>query len=287
MDILITPDNNVIAPTCVMLHSISHSNPNSSINIHLMHYELTDNNIEIFKGECKKLKFKLHLYKYDGHNIEKLYKAMPQGDLTHSALLRCFLAEALPNKLNKILYLDIDLIVIAPLAELYSTNLDGKIAGVIGESKEHPYEECNKIGKIPFNSGVMLIDLKKWRSHLVTQEVTDYMTKYPEKCRFHDQSALNVVIEGKVKYLPTKWNVIHYMLDYQDHREMAIIHFAATKKPWVDPTINPYGIFYCNYSKYTLWPTAYEKPKFSLKRINWKRKRRILVGSIRKRIPFI
>lgn len=270
-----------------MLHSIGHSNPNTYINIHLMHYELSDENIAIFKGECDELNLKLHLYKYDGQDIEKLYKAMPPGDLTHSTLLRCFLAEALPKKLNKLLYLDIDLVVIAPLAELYNTKLDGKIAGVIGDAPNHNHEDYNKIGKIPFNAGVLLIDLKKWRSQSVTQAVTEYMTKFPEKCRHHDQSALNVIIEGKVKYLPTKWNVMRQTINYQDHRDLAIIHYAGTTKPWIDPTISPYGIYYCNYSKYTKWPTAYEKPRFSLKRINWKRKRRILAASIRKRIPFI
>lgn len=286
MNILITPDNNVVIPTCVMLHSIRHSTPDERITIHLMHYELYDESLKTIQDECDKLNFELLTYKYNDINIEILYKAMPQGDLTHSALLRCFLADTLPKNLNRVLYLDIDLVVVASLSELYHMDLNGKIAGVVGDCKDQSYEDYEHIEDMPFNSGVMLIDLEKWRSNSVTKEVTKYMMQNPEMCNFHDQTALNVVIKGKVKYLHPKWNVMRQTRDYHNHRELAIIHYAGTTKPWIDPTVSPHGIFYCNFSKYTPWPTAYVKPKFSLAKVNWKKKQRILKRSVSKRLSF-
>ena len=103
--------------------------------------------------------------------------------------------DLLPQNINKVLYLDSDLVVISSLEELYQVNLNDYFLAVQG-SRKTGY----------FNSGVMVLNLQKWRNEKISTKVLDWARENKEKLRHWDQTALNHVIASNFVTIDRKWN---------------------------------------------------------------------------------
>jgi lipopolysaccharide biosynthesis glycosyltransferase len=102
--------------------------------------------------------------------------------------------------------------------------LDGEfIIREIGISPESEY----------FNSGVMLMNLQKWRSEELKEKCLDVARKYPTEIRSHDQTLLNAIFANNYARLPQKYNCA--WLGYIPKPVVAndmILHYVGSPKPW-------------------------------------------------------
>jgi lipopolysaccharide biosynthesis glycosyltransferase len=169
---------------------------------------------------------------------------------------RMLLPELLPD-IDKIIYLDIDLIVCEPLLNLYNTDIgDNLLAGVLNHFNsrirwlvlEHNflYKELKLNRKEYINSGVLIMNLQKLREINLTKLWIDLSQKYLFWAV--DQDILNCICEGKKFLLPLKYNYNPLCItdfeilasekmirqdDMEDAKNAAaIIHFFGKKKPW-------------------------------------------------------
>ena len=167
---------------------------------------------------------------------------------TEAASLRLLLPELLPN-LDRVLYLDCDIIVRQDLARLWNeTDLGGNYLGAVYEAAiEGQAERFRALGCDPakyFNSGFLLMNLAQMRKEKVSERLL-------EACRvpyleFPDQDALNQVCQGRVLPLSPLYNSIRtffipkYKPDFirQYNEELwhriqreATIHYTGGK-PW-------------------------------------------------------
>ncbi len=99
-----------------------------------------------------------------------------------SIYMNIYLPRGLPPEIKKILYLDVDMIVLDDISNLYNLDLGGNVlAAALDRIKifDHwagilNYKELGLDGNSPyFNTGVMLIDAENWRANLVTQTTID------------------------------------------------------------------------------------------------------------------
>lgn len=167
---------------------------------------------------------------------------------TEAASLRLLLPELLPE-LDRILYLDCDIVVRQDLAQLWEkTDLaDNYLAAIYEAAIEGQAERFRALGCDPakyFNSGFLLMNLAQMREEKVSEKLL-------EACRvpyleFPDQDALNQVCQGRVLSLSPLYNSIRtffipkYKADFvrqyseplweQVQRE-ATIHYTGGK-PW-------------------------------------------------------
>jgi lipopolysaccharide biosynthesis glycosyltransferase len=97
-----------------------------------------------------------------------------------------------------------------------------------------------------FNSGFLLLDLPALRSSGLIETALEILTKRPESCRWHDQSALNYAANGRCKLLGQEWNTqIHRTcfdpvstIDALANRSINP-HFVTKAKPWLACCPNP------------------------------------------------
>lgn len=155
--------------------------------------------------------------------------------------------------LDKVIYVDVDVLFKNDLKELWDKPINNYILGAIKNidnedsmwkkrMKEYPYWKGLKKGNY-FNAGVLLINLKKIRE-LGLENV--WKTMGQEKYGYQDQDILNISCANKIKFLPVKFNFlaggerlykkcikqnIFTVKDFKD--EPAIIHYAGPK-PWDD-----------------------------------------------------
>lgn len=172
--------------------------------------------------------------------------------VTPAALLKFELPDTFPD-LDKLLYLDSDMLIQKDLSELYNTELGSAYAGVVNDAitlwgKEHR-DWLRFAGDVYFNSGMLLLNLKKMREDDIPEKLLEYRLNGINF--FMDQDTLNVVFDGKICLLPPKYNLLNcffewysieemetlYQTDFPGCREFiyknaAVLHFGDEKKPW-------------------------------------------------------
>ena len=176
------------------------------------------------------------------------------------SLQKIYLSDYLQD-IDKVLYLDADTLVLKDLSEVYQTPLkDYYLAAVKdGLMYQHP-EHVAEIGlaerNFYFNSGVMLLNLKKMREDDTIRSATIYFNTHQEV--FGDQDVLNVVLGAKALPLSYRYNVNSTFFEEKPaeflstfygekipdtprevYDNAAILHFAG-HKPWTKWFTHPY-----------------------------------------------
>ena len=81
-----------------------------------------------------------------------------------------------------------------------------------------------------FNSGVLALDLKAIRAGRIFDQARRYAITHADRCRMHDQDALNAVLDGNWQVLGWRWNAMNYLSNLMP-RKAFIRHFSGYK-PW-------------------------------------------------------
>lgn len=170
---------------------------------------------------------------------------------------RFFLDDVVDKSVEKVLYLDSDTIVNASLEDLMTTDLtDYCLAGVTDISAEHQKELLGMPhSSLYINSGVLLVNMNKWRKLNITKKLIEFINTFPEKLLCPDQDALNAVCSNMTLILPVKYNY-GWMLterrlrwDYyaasfpysydeiydtikNSYENVVIFHYFGPLKPW-------------------------------------------------------
>ena len=193
---------------------------------------------------------------------------------------RLWIAEFFPGHIDRVLYLDSDLIVAGPIDELWATDLGRNILGAV----TIPGSDRNALLGIPpeygyFNSGVLLIDLAAWRREGIADRIFDFIREEPEKCIDADQDSFNGCLYDRRLALPYIWNIITpFYFDYhalgisETERRAArdrarIVHFNGASKPWSYMSRHPRKADYYKYLRKTDWRAFTPKDRTLINRI--------------------
>ncbi|MBP3489780.1 MAG: glycosyltransferase [Roseburia sp.] len=197
--------------------------------------------------------FKICLHCVSGEKVNELGKSDGESfcQATPSALLKFYIPDILPET-DRVIYLDGDVIVRGDLTGLYETELGDAYIGAVRDSGcLYSGRKNVQENETYFNSGVMLLDLKKMKNLIpVLVEAKQRQTDRT----LMDQDVFNEVLEGKVRLLPLRYNLLYTNLvrarekyamadvnrifgtDYrflQDaYRDAVILHFSSKDKPW-------------------------------------------------------
>lgn len=151
---------------------------------------------------------------------------------TNICYAKLFIQDLLPD-LDKVLYLDTDLIVLNDLTGLYNMAFDDNY--IIGcESHDFGKIQASELG-IPkyLNSGVMLLDLKAMRKNKVSDYVRANFKPLVNKVKtwIYDETIINGLLYDKVKFIPEEWNYcINRKYNGREVKEPKIIHYIGADK---------------------------------------------------------
>ena len=163
MNILVTLDCNYLAPLRVLLVSMFINNPGESFDLYLISDDLTKEQLEDIDALCEKHASRLHLIPVS----QDCFCDAPTTRYYSKAMYyRLLAADLLPDSLDKILYLDPDMLVINPLRPLYDTPLENHLYGAcIHEGLMNLSKPVNQLrlstyeSEGYFNSGMLLMNL--------------------------------------------------------------------------------------------------------------------------------
>ena len=189
------------------------------------------------------------------HRVEpgRLAGLFVDRHLTKEAYLRFLAPEVLPCHIHRVVYLDCDVIAIDDIGPLYDADLGGRAVGAVADSAWTDPESRGRLralglaaGQVYVNSGVLVMDLDRWRRDGLADRLLDFATEQGARLLRHDQDALNVVLRDEICLLDRRWNLQVMMLGRwarralpDDHaatagarRDPGILHFSTEEKPW-------------------------------------------------------
>jgi lipopolysaccharide biosynthesis glycosyltransferase len=154
---------------------------------------------------------------------------------------RVLLPDLLPD-VRRVLYLDADLLVVAPLDDLWAADLAGAPLGAVRNVVEPTMREhVHELGLVDhrdyFNAGVLVIELDRWRADAEAARIDEFVAARGATPWF-DQDALNVTFAGRWHALDPRWNAQNSMWFWRD---LAVETFGAAA---VDDATSSPGILH-------------------------------------------
>lgn len=173
-------------------------------------------------------------------DIEKLEAG---GHISSATYIRFEIPDLLAG-IDKVLYLDADLVVVDDLMGFWQVDIEGKFVAAV----ENPFfDRYQSLGMNQdwgyFNAGVLLINCKQWRDYSVKKRALAFLAEYKSNALMFDQDALNSVFSGDWVRVDPKWNMQTIMLrrfrELKDDIKIQsavnspkIIHYSTSSKPW-------------------------------------------------------
>jgi lipopolysaccharide biosynthesis glycosyltransferase len=154
--------------------------------------------------------------------------------ITRATFARYFAAQKLKDDFAKILYLDIDILIVRDFSFVFNLEMTQTIAAV-AENFDSVHKAFGTFDFSYFNAGVLLVDTQRWNEeNALAKCLKVTREKGPFNCQ--DQDALNLVFENRWQALPPTCNVMisshDHSYDLPQFNSPAIVHFVGEHKPW-------------------------------------------------------
>lgn len=189
---------------------------------------------------------------------------------------RLLLDKFLPNAVNRVLYLDGDTIVRGNLSNLYYTDMGESVIGAGAEPTINRVRKDTLVGpkSLYYNSGVLLINMKKWRKEHTGKKILDFYRAHDGRLFAPDQDAINGALAGEIYTLSPKYNFFNIYTQYpykflkklvapakyfseQEYRDSVknpiIVHYLGEERPWRAGSTHKYKDDYKKYFEKTPW----------------------------------
>lgn len=254
----------------VCLTSIFINSKKSKFHIYILTDSPNSEYKDLFTNSVKKYGHQLTIIKVSNSDYANL-------KITHHVSLatyfRLSLSLLLPSSIDKIIYLDCDLIVLGDINELWNENLSTfPIAGVINAcTNEHKASIGFNNTDSYFNGGVLLVNLKEWRINNYSDKLLKFATNNEALLTYWDQDVLNVIFKSNWKMLDPKWNVFDTSMENLEGAQ--IVHYVGAHKPWNYYCTHPKKNVYHQYRELAfLNPIKFEQNKIVFKVKNFIKK---------------
>lgn len=257
--ILVTLDRNYLKVLSVMLYSLSQSDPEGVYTVYVVNNTLTEEDFASLSALLPRTEL------VNVQVSEDLLQNAPVSDRYPTEMYyRLFAARYLPQQLERILYLDPDLVVLHSLRSLYQIDFDGKLFAAASHIESRTFRELNRRrlhlsehAKY-LNSGVMMMNLALLRKES-PQTIIDYIQSHKATLLLPDQDVLNALYADRTVPLdPLVYNLGEKYLRLKNlhlppaekltldwvRSNTAIVHYYGRNKPWKEHYRGSLGIFY-------------------------------------------
>ncbi|MBO5329107.1 MAG: glycosyltransferase family 8 protein [Anaerotignum sp.] len=255
MNILVTCDSGYAGQAALMLFSLQKHHPDTFLDIYVAG-TLQEGDIMLMGKALEKEKSRITHTAFDG----EILKGAPTTDRYPVEMYyRIFAAQYLPQELERVLYLDPDLVVTGSLEKLYAMEMGDAFFAAASHVKEDTVlEKVNQkrldMEGIYINSGVMLLHLEALRREQDVRAVIDYIAEHEKVLFLPDQDVISGLYSEKI--LPVDAHIYNMteriaameFLKGLDAdwicRNSAIIHYCGRNKPWKPMYKGKLDIFY-------------------------------------------
>lgn len=241
--VCLTFDDNFWAPAYALMRSAClFTKRRADLVFHLLHRPLAPEHRADLDRIVDEFEATLVYYDLDRAPVfADIAARMPYNKrLTNIVYARLVIDRILPDQIERVLYLDCDMLIKAPLETLFERDLNGHpIAAapepfavrITGGRDLIRNRDIFDPADPYFNAGLILIDLRQWREADILGRLEAALADGTMARIYYDQDFLNLVFKNQWLVLERAWNVIdarhaHEPLDCR------ILHYTGERKPW-------------------------------------------------------
>ncbi len=263
-NILVNINSSYIPYFLTMINSLAVNNQESNFDVYVMHSNLSN---EDKAKILTRVKPNINLIYIEMDN--SLFKGAPTVKrYPYEIYYRIFASTMLPETVDRILYLDSDLIVHNNIDELYNMNFEGNLFIACTQIRSF-LQWFNRVrltvdkNHYYINTGVMMMNIKELRPLVDIDKIFKFIRRNGWRMCLYDQDVIFKFFGDRVRLIDPKiYNLSdRYITLYNMRRPKhkinsdwvennnKIIHYLGTNKPWKD---NYKGILKKYYDKYKI-----------------------------------
>lgn len=255
-------DSNYLQHAAVMIHSLE-----------AVASPTTDYRVFLFVSDCPKelidqaKKGFAHLPANVQVEVTGLERKLPpsllpkRGNVTAAIYNKILIYDALPGSITRLVFIDADIVLCRDPAELFHMALGSLPIAAVREKLYLMPDQTStrketlglKSYRDYFNSGVMVVDLEKWRELDISNRALQFAVEKWHATPYHDQDAFNAVISGQWLALSPLWNPrglneVEFQAqntsvltnwDIYERSLQYLVHYSGPLKPWLFLTEHP------------------------------------------------
>lgn len=253
INVVFASDENFLKYTATTLVSIL---KNMKTDRNLSVFVMTDAEISREGLEGISKLFRIRNFKFTNLIVDasQFAKIKTTPGISLATYYRLVMHDLLPADVDRVLYLDSDIIVRKCISEIYDTDLTGYLFAGVQDSISKRYND--KFGaplEAPhINAGVTLVNVRAVRDANFSDRINRYLDSHKYLITLGDQQIINGAFQREIKYIPATWNVHGSMFDRQWRsknvginntftkaeidaavEDPAVIHYTFKRKPWM------------------------------------------------------
>lgn len=250
------------------------------IRVYVLDSGISEHNRERIEEVCIRYQRPLPVWLKARNITEELGMRVAADRGSLSQFARLFVASDLPGGLERVLYLDCDIIFCQSVSLLWNLDMHGKTIAALNDAFSRQYRANINLEPedVMFNSGVMLIDLGCWKQQKVEERLLKFIAMKQGRIQQGDQGALNAVLSHDVYCFNPRFNSVTIFYDFTYHElyvyrkpageyyteaeikeateHPVIIHFTTSflsRRPWVKDCHHRYCELWRSYKAESPW----------------------------------
>jgi len=238
-------DNNYFRAMGGTIASIIANNPEQHFTFHVLAFEVSEDHQRRLKQLEQMYPVSAQLHLVDMSIFSQFSHLLGHTHYSLAIFTRLMIPAVLQGQTDRVLYLDADILCFSSLDEMVDMDISADIAVVVPDA---PVTRQRRIAALGlkhdeyFNSGVLFINIEKWIAADITQQTLNALLNSKGDMRFSDQDALNIVFNGRARYISPRWNYLYDLIHDLNVSKFAMrpigkavfVHFAGSVKPWTE-----------------------------------------------------
>lgn len=254
----------------VLMVSVFENNKDESIKVHILGDGLTQKDKKDLQDIASSYGNRVVFYDVN----DDMFQQFPVSDQWPRVIYyRLMLPSLVESDVDRVLYVDCDIIFRGPIKELMEVDLKNNTVAAVEDVFSHFLSYVYPLGYKPtdlyFNSGVILIDVKRWKNRNITNRCLEFIQN--NKVTHPDQDALNAVLHDSWLRVSNRWNFLsNYHVTYlnmtmckmdmdKSYPYYPIICHFTGQKPWDSRCRSPFKSEFFEYQKKTIWHNCIPK----------------------------
>lgn len=262
MNILVTIDEGYITPFKVLAKSIVMNNPEYSVSFILVYSSIRPALVEDIKAYCEGVGARFTAVRIDEGQFGD---APATKRYPLEVYYRLLAPHALPPSVERVIYLDCDMLVINSLSPLWKMDLQGMAYAAASHSGEK--SAIDRVNQIRlgtdheyFNTGVLVMDVERARKIMTPERLAECVDDLGRRIVLPDQDVFNIVCGECCTPIDEEiWNYdaysyVRYLAASRGEHDVdwvmenvSVLHFCWPHKPWRVPYAGRFGSLYKHY----------------------------------------
>ncbi len=250
-------DENFARPMGVAMTSVMLNNSQEKVNFHVFTDGIKEEDLRRLQSVAEQFAAVIKIYYIDASIFEKLRSTMQWSIATY---YRFIMGQTLHGEVERILYLDADIICLGALRDLFEIDFAGKTIAAVNDVID-AYNFPIRMKKINitsgkyFNAGMMCIDIMRWHEKKISEHALQKLADEPERYDYLDQDVLNVLLENDIFFLDRTYNYLYNMErnDAPIPDGVKLLHYATRQKPWHRWCVHPLTEHFANCARQSPW----------------------------------